>query len=478
MFSLKNYKFSHVIFLITFFVVTTALIIISLVTHSNIIIAIITSVFIALLVSYISVLFLKKYLEQLNININNIVDGKENTEELSFGSCTNILSSIQKKVNTVKLSRKILSENVISSESDLKGNIVDASDAFCKISGYPKEELIGKPHSILRDDEMKSEVFEQLWNTIKDKKTWVGEVKNKTKNGGYYWVIATISPKYDENDNHIGYVSVRHDITNKKKFEELNHKLEVQVNLALEDSAKKEKIIFQSDKMVVIGEMIGNIAHQWRQPLTVISAFSTGILMQKEYNILSDEKLEKACNGINENAQYLSETIDTFRNFIKEEKELKEVVLQERIDKALAIVNTTLKSKLIVLINNIDYSSDIKVTIVLGEIEQVIINIINNAKDILIENNIKNPQIIINLQTIDNKAVITIEDNAGGIPEDIIDKIFDSYFTTKGDAEGTGLGLHMSKKIMCDSIKGDLYVKNNSLGAKFYLEIPLEVINK
>jgi len=473
MFNLKNHKFSRVIFLITFFTVTTALIIISIVTKSNIIIAIITSIIIAFIISYISLIFLKKYLEQLNININKIVDGKKDIDELAFGKCTNILSSIQKKVNTINLSRKILSENVISSESDLKGNIVDASDAFCKISGFAIEDLIGKPHSILRHEDMDSSIFKELWETIKDQKTWVGEVKNKTKNGGYYWVIATISPKYDEYNNHIGYISVRHDITNKKKFEDLNNQLEVQVNHALEDGAKKEKIIFESEKMVVIGEMIGNIAHQWRQPLTVISASATGILMQQEYNILDDEKLEKACLSINENAQYLSETIDTFRNFIKEEKELKEVVLQDRIDKALGIVNTTLKSKLIELKNNIDYTKPVKTTIVVGEIEQVIINIINNAKDVLLEKEILEPEISINLQTQDDKVVITIEDNAGGIPEDIKGKIFDSYFTTKGDAHGTGLGLHMSKKIMIESIKGDLYVQNTSKGAKFYLEIPL-----
>jgi len=219
--------------------------------------------------------------------------------------------------------------------------------------------------------------------------------------------------------------------------------------------------------------MIGNIAHQWRQPLTVISAGATGILMQKEYNILDDEKLEKACNSINENAQYLSETIDTFRNFIKEEKVLKEVVIQDRINKALGIVETTLKSKLITLENNINYDVPIKATIVLGELEQVIINIINNAKDILVEKETENGTVTINLEEKDNKAIVTIQDNAGGIPEDIIDKIFDLYFTTKGDDSGTGLGLHMSKKIMIESIKGDLYVENTNDGAKFFLEIPL-----
>ena len=368
-------------------------------------------------------------------------------------------------------SQKIIDENVISSTTDLNGVIVDASDAFCKISCYAKDELIGKSHNILRHPDMPSSIFEEIWHTLKSGNTWNGEVKNLKKDGGYYWVVATITHRYDSKNNHIGYISVRQDITNKKRFELLNDKLEHDIKIETEDNSKKEKIILESEKMVVIGEMIGNIAHQWRQPLTVISAGATGLLMQKEYDLLTDETFEKACNDINDNAQYLSETIDTFRDFIKDKKDMEKVILQDVINKALHIVTPNLKSNYIELKNNIDYSTPVEVTIISGELTQVVINIINNAKDILLEKEIEDPYVELDIESSVDNITITIEDNGGGIPDGIIDRIFEPYFTTKAEDKGTGLGLHMSHKIITESLNGKLSAKNSDVGAKFYIEL-------
>ncbi len=393
---------------------------------------------------------------------------------ISMVVATSSLYILNKEIKSGIHIEKIIDENVISSTSNLEGVITDVSEAFCKISGYTKDELIGHSHNILRHKDMPAFTFIDLWETLKKGKTWTGEVKNLKKDGRFYWVEATISRKYDSDNNHIGYISVRQDITNKKRFELLNDNLEEKIREEVEDNSKKEKIIFESEKMVLIGEMIGNIAHQWRQPLTVISAGATGLLMQKEYDLLTDEKFDKACNDINDNAQYLSETIDTFKNFIKDEKQLIEVVLQDRIDKAIHIVEPNLKSQFIELNNNIDYSNPIKATIIVGELAQVIINIMNNAKDILVEKNIEEPYINIELYVENNNAILTIEDNGGGIPFDVMPRIFEPYFTTKHESIGTGLGLHMSYKIVTESLKGKIYAKNTDVGAKFFIELPLE----
>ena len=219
--------------------------------------------------------------------------------------------------------------------------------------------------------------------------------------------------------------------------------------------------------------MIGNIAHQWRQPLSVISTAASGMKMEKEFELLTDDKFNKYCDGIVDQTQYLSNTIDTFRDFIKEKKEKAEVVLQDRIDGALNILVTSLQNNHIKLINNINYDKNIKITMIKGELSQVIINIFNNAKDILIEKKIDEPYIKIDCIVKENNAIITVEDNGGGIKDDVLLKVFDPYFTTKHQSQGTGLGLHMSYKIITESFYGKLYVENTEVGAKFFIELPL-----
>ena len=241
-----------------------------------------------------------------------------------------------------------------------------------------------------------------------------------------------------------------------------------------EEKAKsQESLLLEQAKLASMGEMVENIAHQWRQPLSAISTASTGLKMQKEFDTMSDEAFNKSMDLINSQAQYLSTTIDTFRNFIKEKKESKEVILQDRIKIVLDIVNTTLRNNHIELKDNIDYNNPVRVMLVIGELSQVIINIINNAKDILLEKNIKGPLIVIDLTKEENHVTITIEDNGGGIPDDAMTKIFKPYFTTKDQSQGTGLGLYMSYKIITESLKGKLYAKNTENGAKFFIELPL-----
>ena len=132
--------------------------------------------------------------------------------------------------------------------------------------------------------------------------------------------------------------------TRQKNLKEINENLEQKVIFEVDKSSRREKQLFEATKMAQMGEMIGNIAHQWRQPLSVISTSASGMLIEKEYNLLTDERFKESCHLIVKNTEYLSDTIDTFRNFIKETKELKEVLVQDRIDVAIEIVTPTLQS--------------------------------------------------------------------------------------------------------------------------------------
>ena len=260
-------------------------------------------------------------------------------------------------------------------------------------------------------------------------------------------------------------------IENERKFKE---NLEIQVAEELEKNLKNELLLFEQSKMASMGEMIGNIAHQWRQPLSLISSHASSIILRKQIGILSDEELFESCNKISENTQRLSEIITTFRNYLMETKEIQEVVLQNSIKQSLEIINITLLDNRIKLIVELDEYPPINIKMVTGEFSEVIINIINNAKDILKEKKIENPWIKVSLKKIDEKVMLSIEDNGGGIPLEIIDKIFDQHFTTKDKSHGTGLGLYMSYRIVKESLHGEIYVQNSLHGAKFFIEIPIE----
>lgn len=258
-----------------------------------------------------------------------------------------------------------------------------------------------------------------------------------------------------------------------KELKEINEKLECKVQEEVEKNIKQELKLFEQSKLAVIGDMIANIAHQWRQPLSVMTSIASGIKLNQELGIADDAHIKKGMDNILIKTQYLSETVDTFRNYLKEKKEKTNVILQDRINMAMSITKTALDDNHIELIRNDQEIEPLHIELVPGELTEVIINLVNNARDILLEKNISDPWVKVFLEKNENTAVITIEDNGGGIPEEILPKIFDQYFTTKDDSKGTGLGLHMSHKIITQSLHGKLYVKNTSYGAKFFIELPL-----
>jgi signal transduction histidine kinase len=206
------------------------------------------------------------------------------------------------------------------------------------------------------------------------------------------------------------------------------------------------KLIEDQSRLASMGEMIGNIAHQWRQPLSVISTASTGILFHKEMGSLTDELVEKEMNTINDNAQYLSQTIDDFRDFIKGETKFSTIKIKDIIDGSLSIVQAAIKNHYITL--DIDVDDSLSVYGSKNELEQVLINIINNSKDIIVAKNIADGYISIKTEITEDGFNLIICDNGGGIPEEVLPRIFEPYYTTKHKSKGTGLGLSMAEKII------------------------------
>lgn len=259
-----------------------------------------------------------------------------------------------------------------------------------------------------------------------------------------------------------------------EELDNLNATLEKKVIEKTKENIKHEKYIFEQDKLAQMGEMIANIAHQWRQPLSAISSNASSIILQEQLDLNKSEDVINTMERVIKNTVFLSDTINTFRDFLKEKSETKSVIVQERLNLVLDIISTTLTDCNITLINNIDYSKPIQKNLVIGELSQVVLNIMNNAKDILLEKNIQNPWVKIDCNVLNENIIISIEDNGGGIKDTIIHKVFDPYFTTKHQSQGTGIGLYMSKNIIKEHFNGKLYVKNASEGAKFFIEIPLD----
>ena len=259
----------------------------------------------------------------------------------------------------------------------------------------------------------------------------------------------------------------------KDKINTLNATLQKRVDEEILKSQKKDFILFEQAKNAQMGEMIGNIAHQWRQPLSVISTSASGILIKKEMGTITDTQEVEMLESIIDKVNYLSQTIDTFRDYIKEKKEFKETILQESLTKDINIIQASLSNHHITLINKINDTKPIQINTLNSELSQVIINLFNNAKDALVEKEVMEPFIKISLEKENDRAIIKIEDNGKGIPQEILPKIFDPYFTTKHQAQGTGLGLYMSKEIIEKHLKGKLYATNTSNGVIFTIELPL-----
>ena len=264
-------------------------------------------------------------------------------------------------------------------------------------------------------------------------------------------------------------------LVSNEEIKKFNDELQDRVKEEVEKNREAERTIFEQAKMAQLGEMIGNIAHQWRQPLSAISTSASGMQLQKELGMLDDEDFTKATTSIVDSAQYLSKTIDDFRNFISQEDKLEYTSIQNIIDSVINIIITTYKHLNIDIIRDIDYTNTMMSRVIIGEISQVIINILNNAKDVLTElPSDVDKWVKISLGTKDSYLQIAIEDNGGGIPKDVLPKIFNPYYTTKHQSQGTGIGLYMSYDIVTKHHKGNLYAKNTKNGAKFFIEIPFD----
>jgi len=227
----------------------------------------------------------------------------------------------------------------------------------------------------------------------------------------------------------------------------------------IQEEKNKEYILSQQTKMVALGEMIQNISHQWRQPLSVISVLASGLKLKKEVNILEDKEFFESLDGILHNTTYLSNTIEDFRNYFNESLEKRAFNLKDTILQCTAMFKEDLNAKNIILIENL---IDIELFTYENDLKHVLINLLKNAKDFT-----KQGVILVEMKEEKNEIIIEIQDSAGGIPKNIIEKIFEPYFSTKHNSSGIGLGLYSAYEIITKKFNGNILVENRTFDYNF-----------
>ena len=446
-----------------------------------------TIISIVLILSLFSAIhfFILKPINQMILSLNNknenglpnsfhIQRGSKEISSLSYSVFTMIhkIRMSQQKIDKLNERFELTLDAVQDGIWDwnLTNDTIYFSKRWKIMLGYQDNEIENSSSvffNLLHDDD-KTRVNETLQKHFEnpEKYPYNIEIQLKCKNGDYKWILSRGKVHLDENNKPKRMLGYHTDITKKKEDEELQK--------------KQDKLISEQLKLASMGEMIGNIAHQWRQPLSIISTGATGMQLQKEYNILDDETFHQICESINDNAQYLSQTIDDFRNFIKGESTAIDFNLKDTTDSFINLINSSVKA------NNINLELDLNENIIINgfpnELIQCFINIFNNAKDALSINEIDEKYIFISQYIKDNMIFIEFKDNAGGISKEVLPKIFEPYFTTKHKFQGTGLGLHMAYQLIVNSMKGTIQAENETFvfknttytGAKFIINIPLK----
>ena len=387
-----------------------------------------------------------KYLSDGHIEISYVTKTKILKSDGSvlgvLGVAKNVteLREKQKQLQEQKEEFKAIFDNSIDGLAilDLNSNFLDFNDSYLNLTGFTRQELLKKSClelSVPEDLEKSKNALLEILKT--------GYIKNYEK-------------RCLVKNNKIVTINLSAVLLSDKK----------RILLSTKDITDTKLLQTQS-KLASMGEMIGNIAHQYRQPLSVISTIASGISVQCSYEDISKEDLINNMKIIVEQTQYLSKTIDDFKNFIKPDENRKSINISSVVEKTISILKATLKNNDITLVKNLDEKFEI-----FGyenEFIQALINIINNAKDSIVHSQKESKRLIIlTSKKVDDKYILQIQDSGTGIDENIIDRIFEPYFTTKYKSQGTGIGLSMTYKILKEHHNASIVVSNQNF---FYEDI-------
>ncbi len=375
---------------------------------------------------------------------------------------------------------------------NIQTNKVYYSSRWFKILGYRDGELnynFDTFKKVCYPNDFKKVIEKIKSNLIKKSNNYEIEHRMVKKNGDILWILDRGKTLFNEHNEAIRMVGHITDITDRKNMEntlcektrllkELNQSLEKRVLQEVNKRRAGDQLLIQQSKMAAMGEMIGAIAHQWKQPLNVLSLLLQDLEEMYEFEELNEKNLTEVIGSSMKQIDFMSETVNDFRNFFKPTKEKSLFSIKNAIEKIYNLLSPQFKSHYIDV--NIE-GSDVETSGYSNEFKQVILNILNNAKDAIDnkrelsskENISFKGEINININIKSNLIFIEVYDNGNGIPKDIKKTLFNPYITTKGEG-GTGVGLYMSKTIIEENMGGKLYFEDVTNGAKFIIELPIK----
>ncbi|MDA3908791.1 MAG: PAS domain S-box protein [Sulfurimonas sp.] len=327
--------------------------------------------------------------------------------------------------------------------------------------GYKEEELLGKDFHKIVAPKAYHEAAKKAYE--KFAKTGKGDVLGKivelsaVKKGGQEFPVSLLlnGVEIDGKWHGIGFMR---DLSETKKMQN--------------ELKQKDEIMLAQSRQAAMGDMISMIAHQWRQPITAISMGAQNMQLDIELEDVDYDRFNEKLDRIVEQTSFLSKTIDDFRNFLKPNKKANKCMVSKLVEGTLGLIGKSLENNNITLHKSIE--SDIEIITYYSEVIQVLLNIINNSKDIILLKKMKDGNIEINISSDTQNVYIEICDNAGGMADDVLPRIFEPYFTTKDEKGGTGLGLYMSQMIVEKHLKGTIVAQNINDGACFKLSLPLK----
>ena len=353
--------------------------------------------------------------------------------------------------------RDTIDKKVFLLKIDKNYKITDISKAYLELIEYTKDELLYLDFFDYERLHINENLKHTIIKYINRKKVFKFEEKTLSSSGKEFWMKNTLIPEYDTYGEYLGFIIFRENTTDSKEL--LIHQRKLLIN----------------SRSSAMGEMIAMIAHQWRQPLSLIMTLISTLKIKKELNLLDEVNVEKAYAKIETTVQYLSSTIDDFKNFFKKNKILTKVPLSTIFDKSTTLLKESMKVQEIEYIQKIDINLEIET--LENELIQSIINIIKNSVDAFAESDSKNKKITVLAIETQTHVSLSITDNAGGINKDIIMKVFEPYFSTKSK-NGTGLGLYMCKTIIEEHLKGKLTIVSYDDITEILIELPYKINNE
>lgn len=367
-----------------------------------------------------------------------------------------------------------LFENVVDGVIVLDGvgAMVLLNPAAEQIFGYSLHEVSGQPLKVLLNEQAEWERFPLHGDRLHH------DILGRRKDGTLFPMDFSVSSVSLTGET--AFIGIVRDTTKRKQIEmamiekqsqlaELNLSLEQRVATTVAELREKDRILIQQSRLAAMGEMINNIAHQWRQPLNVLALLAQKMRLYYDMGSFTSEFMHESVNKAMDLINHLSRTIDDFRNFFEPDKEKTEFMIHEVVVRTVSLIEDSFAHLQI----SIEFHGSSTATVIgfPNEYSQVLLNILMNARDVLVERQPDKALVSVTISTEGEWSVVTISDNGGGIDDGVMGKIFDPYFTTKGPDRGTGLGLYMSKTIIEKNMNGRLTARNTADGAEFRIEL-------